>query len=263
MSLFIAVFLVAGCHEPEAGMEGPPIDGIRITDLAPRVKKQTPVRTVFRVFTFEVPAEEMQSLGELFESMSKRQIRYADRAVFDGNGFRAGFGSQSEWGSFSAAIQAVASRTTNTRNVVAYELEGDELMTATLKFTEQVAWIGPRDAIVRNMFTFGRFSWMIKARRTGGIRGLAEVTIVPAYKLGTQDTFSQVDHFEDRSPFASCALDVRMSPGDYLLLGSTGEPTGGDGLGIGPLTLTRLLFYSVDRPGSLKVYLILCVGVED
>ena len=252
-----------GCQDPPHGADQVPIEGIKLGDLAAGSGEAVPPQIFFRMFTFDLPADQLDHLGSVFRNMSKRQIQFADRDAFDANGFLAGFGTQQEWPALSAELDKLIARKTATRNVVVYEAAGDDISTSMLSSTQDVAWIGGDGRVKRDTFAVGRFTWMLKARPMQTIRGVAQVEIMPAYKIGTQSFLTHLAHVRDFAPFSDSGFSLRMSPGDYILLGSAGEPTGPDGSAIAPLTLNRLLFYPAERPNTLRLFVILCARIED
>jgi hypothetical protein len=261
--LFAAAIVLGGCQEPETQADQVSIDGIKITDIAPETIETIPHQIVFRILTFEVPSEQIDLLQETFRAMSKRQIQFADRDAFDANGFLAGFGTQQEWPAFSGGLEKAISRRTATRNVVVYEAAGDDIAGSMLNSSHDVAWIAAGGKTSRETFAVGRFAWMLKARPLESIRGVAQVQIVPVYRIGTRSLLAHLASVSDFTAFPASAISIRMSPGDYVLLGSAGEPVSRDGRPIAPLTLNRLLFYPAERPGMLRLFLVMCAGIEE
>lgn len=261
--LLFSAIVVGGCDLAARKDDGAPIGGIKLGHLATGSDEKTPPQLYFRVFTFELPTEQIDLLQQAFKLMSKRQIQFAERDAFDANGFLAGFGNQADWPKLSAELDKLAARKTATRNLVVYQAAGDDIAVTLLNSTEEVAWIDAGGKVKRDRFAVGRFTWMLKAQPMESIRGVAQVQIMPAYRLGSQGFFANLAHMRDDTPFSVGELKLRMSPGDYLLVASAGEPVGLDGRAIAPFTINRLLFYSADRPNTVRMYMVLCARIED
>jgi hypothetical protein len=261
--LFFGAIGLGGCGKSQNRTDKVPIDGIKLGNLATGPDEAMPPRIGFRVFTFELPAQQVDLLKETFALMSKRQIRFADRDAFEANGFLAGFGTQQDWPALSVEMDKLVARRTATRNVVVYEAAGDDISVTLLNSTHDVAWIEAGGKAVRDTFAVGRFTWMLKARPLESVRGVAQVQISPVYKLGTQSFLSHLAQVRDHTAFSAAALDIRMGPGDYVLLGSAGEPAGLGGQSTAPFTLNRLLFYPAERPEMMRLFVVLCTRIDD
>jgi len=261
--LLVGAVGVGGCGDSARSTDKIPTGGIKLDDLAAGPDEKEPSQIYFRVFTFELPVEQVKPLQEVFKVMSRRQIRFADRDAFDANGFLAGFGTQEDWPGLSGELDKLVARKTATRNVVVYEAAGDDVSVSLLNSTQDVAWVGEGGKVMRDAFAVGRFAWVLKAQPMESVRGVAQVEILPVYKIGTQSFFSHLANMRDSSPFSAASMNIRMSPGDYVLLASGGEPVGADGQAIAPLTLNRLLFYPAGRPNVMQMLLVLCARIED
>ncbi len=261
--LFCAIVL-SGCQEQQKIQPAKPsIEGIKLGDLAGGSDQKAPPQVCFRVFTFETPIERVDALRQVFDLMSRRQIQFADRDGFDANGFLVGFGTQQEWSALSAELEKLDARKIATNNIVIHDEGMDDLPMSLLNSTRDVAWVGKGDKAVRDTFAAGRFMWKLKARPMGSVRGVAQVELVPIYKIGTQSLLSHLAKVRDSVSFPFGGISVRMAAGDYVLIGSGGEPVGSDGQAIGALTLNRLLFYPAERPDRMRLLVILCAKVQD
>lgn len=275
-----------GCQQTQQGPGRIPVEGIKLGDLEPVDPGNLPPQIRFRIFRFEVPADQIATLRQGFLQFDTGQLRFADQRAFQANGFLAGFGTNERIGGLSVLLERVVARKKETRNLLVFDDAGDDISLAMLNSKEEVSWKRADGKVAKDVFSAGRFSWMLKAAPVPDIRGVARVRILPVYRRGTDGFLTYLTRMRGYAPFDFGAFDVRMNPGDFVLLGSLGEPDAPAKPAAGDqpeaadqpnawdtpteadeqpleLTLNRLLFYPPDKPWAINLYLIVCAGVGD
>ena len=86
--------LLTSCRPDE---KGPSTKGIKITDLAPQHSQKNTdsqlLKTInFDVFIFEAPAQNIDSLQKIWQTLHTEKLRFNDYNAFSANSFSAGFG---------------------------------------------------------------------------------------------------------------------------------------------------------------------------
>ncbi len=274
--VLVSVCLVSfcGCQKAEQTPGRTSIAGIKLRDLEPVDVSNLPRQIRFRIFRLEAPADQIASLQQDFLQFDTTQLIFAERRAFQANGFLAGFGTNEHIGRLSALFEKIRARRKETRNLLVYDDAGDDISVAMLNSKDEVSWKLADGKVAKEVFSPGRFSWMLKAAPVPDIRGIAQVRILPVYRMGTDGFLTYLARMRGYAPFDFGAFNVRMNPGDFVLLAPLGEPEAADQpnardipaesdaqpLG---LTLNRLLFYPPDKPWAINLYMVLCMGVGD
>ena len=280
--ILVSVCLVGfcGCSEPQQEPYRIPIGDIKVGDLEPADPVRLPSQIHFRIFSFEVPIDRTSVLQQGFSELDTGQLRFAEGAAFQANGFLAGFGTSENVNKVSILLEKVQARRKATRNLLVYDDAGDVFSVTMLSSKDEVSWKGSDGKVAKDVFSAGRFAWMVKASPVPNIRGVAAVRILPVYRMGTDNFLSYLARMRNYTPFDVGAFELRMSPGDFVLLGSRGEAQAPDKAAGGDqptpadkpdeadeqpqeLTLNRLLFYPPEKPWVINLYLILCAEVGD
>lgn len=286
--ILVSVCLVGfcGCWETQQKPDRILIGDIKVGDLEPTDPVHLPRQIHFRIFSFEVPIDKTPMLQQVFSELDTGQLRFAEAAAFQANGFLAGFGTGEKVNKVSILLERVEARRKATRNLLVYDDAGDGFSVTMLNSKEEVCWKRSDGKVAKDVFSVGRFAWMLKAAPVPNIRGVAEVRILPVYRMGTDSFLTYLARMRDYTPFDVGAFNLRMSRGDFVLLGSRGGPQapGKPAAGDQPeaanqpnawdipaeadeqpleLTLNRLLFYPPDKPWVINLYMILCAGVGD
>ena len=286
--VLVIVCLVSfcGCQKAEQTPGRTPIERIRLKDLEPVDHGNLPQQIRFRILRFEVPADQIATLQKGFSQFDTAQLSFTERQAFQANGFLAGFGTNENIGGLSVLLERVQARRRETRNLLVYDDAGDDISMTMLNSKEEVSWKRANGKVAKDIFSAGRFSWMLKAAPIPDIRGVAQVRILPVYRRGIDNFLTYLARMRGYAPFDFGAFDVKMNPGDFVLLGSLGEPetpakpAAGDQPEAADqpnardipaeadeqlleLTLNRLLFYPPDKPWVINLYLVLCTGVGD
>lgn len=265
-----------GCQEADQTPARTSVDGIKLKDLEPVDHSTLPLQIRFRIFRFEVPTDRIATLQQGISQLDTTQLSFAQRQAFQANGFLAGFGTNEHMSGLSALLEKIQARRKETRNLLVYDDAGDDISITMLNSKEEVSWKLAGGKVAKDVFSHGRFSWMLKAAPVPDIRGVAQVRMLPVYRMGTDGFITYLARMRSYAPFDFGAFDVRMNLGDFVLLSSSGQPdaSGKPAAGDQPeaseadteppdLTLNRLLFYPPEKPWAINLYLVLCTGVGD
>jgi len=269
-----------GCSEPQQKPDRIPIGNIKVGDLEPTDPVHLPSQIHFKIFSFEVPIDNTSILQQGFSELDTGQLRFVEAAAFQANGFLAGSGTSENVNKVSILLERVRARRKATRNLLVYDDAGDDFSVTMLNSKEEVSWKRPDGKVAKDVFSAGRFAWMLKATPVPNIRGVAAVRILPVYRMGTDNFLTYLARVRDYTPFDGGAFGLRMNRGDFVLLGSRGEPqaVGKAAAGDQPetpdkpdeadeqpleLTLNRLLFHPPEKPWVINLYMIVCAGGGD
>jgi len=222
-SVFLC-FCLIGCTGPE---EVPIWEKVKIGDLAPRRGGKPPSAllietTNFDLHIFEMPAENIDKLDDIRKALYTRPLRFNSLHAFGANSFSVCFGQFRMQDEIYRSLLAAGGRKIAKASLML--ADGlDETITITglndprtLFFTStygsrEGANIGP-----------GIFALRLKAQKIPGSRGVCNVTAYPVFSPPIRR--GPIPQLEARSknrefPFSAAAFGLRMSPGDFILLG--------------------------------------------
>jgi hypothetical protein len=275
--LLYSVFLtlcLTGCTEPE---EEPIWKDIKIGDLAPRHGDKPPSArlietTNFDLHIFELPAENIDKLDDIRKTLYTRPLRFNSLHAFGANSFSVCFGQirmQNEI--YSSLLAASGRKIAKASLMLADGLDETIAITGldgprTLFFTStygsrEGANIGP-----------GIFGLRIKAQKIPGSRGVCNVTAYPVFSPPIRR--GPIPQLEARSknrefPFSAAAFGLRMSPGDFILLGPKeyiSDQTDLGGLFFsnpkGSLFLSETERKPLELKPAVRIFLLVCTRIN-
>jgi hypothetical protein len=250
---------ICGCQPAEQKKPPKPevsIEGITIKDLKPADTTKLPPRIVFRIFTFEVPAEKVQTMLQAFATLDTKSMRFVNRESFDANGFKVGFGRTLNWKTVSGILSQIGAVREETKNLVVYDDSGDDFVVAILESQQNISFFDTRGREGASDFMPGRFSWTLRARPSASVRGVVQLEIRPQYRFGADSFISRLADYRNVIPFDGGAFGLKMSSGEFVLLGTTGRSAE-------KITLSNLLFSKPQDNSVVLLYMIGCVGIGD
>jgi len=274
VSLVLSSFYLTGCTAPE---EEPIWEQVKIGDLAPRHGDKPPSAylietTNFDLHIFEMPAENIDKLDDIRKALYTRPLRFNSLHAFGANSFSVCFGQfrmQNEI--YNSLLAAGARKIAKASLLLADGL--DETITITgldgpriLFFTSiygsrEGANIGP-----------GIFALRIKAQKIPGSRGVCNVTAYPVFSPPIRR--GPIPQLEARSknrefPFSAAAFGLRMSPGDFILLGPKeyiSDQTALGGLFFsnpkGSLFLSETERKPLEFKPAVRIFLLVCTRIN-
>jgi hypothetical protein len=248
-----------GCTKPVQTSTAPdvPIEGIRIEDVAPSTPSVTPVRIVFRILSFDVASDQYEKVLDTFNKLGGKEITFVNYETFRGNNFNAAFGKSDEWPDVADVLSQIKAQRTTTENLIVYDDRGDDIVSMLVDSGGVVTFLEPNGSEITDEFSPGRFAWVLRARPVASIRGVAQLEMRPVYRLGIDSYISRLARFRDMRPFDGGSFGLKMSAGDFLLLGPGRIDKSAQ------VNLSTMLFTSPKDPSAARIYMIGCVGVGD
>lgn len=222
--LLTSIFcLLAGCAKPE---KEPIWETVKIGDLAPSSSDEQPQATLlktinFDLHIFEVPAENLSKLDDIWQMLYIRPLRFNDYRAFGKNSFSARFGQIQRWEKIQELLLAADAQ--QITKVTLFLSDGQvQTITVigldsprTVYFTSingsrEGANIGP-----------GILALRVKAKNVPGFKGVCDLTAHPVFSLPIKNAVPQLSNrvkFRE-FPFIAAAFGLNMSPGDFVMLG--------------------------------------------
>jgi hypothetical protein len=278
--VLIATACLGGCQEQQAGSDVS-IDGIKLSDLAAANSTRLPSQVFFRMFVFEMPAENFTSINDIFKNLSTDPLRFVNEGTFRANGFNAGFGYNKMWDTAADRLRQLNAKRVMTKNIFIFDDNGHDIAIAGTNNPHTMLYISKDRIITTANLNSGQFIWRIKAKVIPQRRGTAGVTIMPVFKDNYQPKLEKL--LEGVKPretvFGSAGFGLNMSNEDFILIGParynseqvtlcnsffarTGdyivnEPSQHQS---GDVTITKQITVKKDAP-MIRLYMIVCVRV--
>ena len=224
VSLVFLTFCLIGCPGPE---EEPIWENVKIGDLAPRQGNKPPsaqlLKTInFNLHIFEIPAENIDKLDDARKTLYTKPLRFHSLHAFGANSFSVCFGQIRMWneiyGSLLAAGGKIITKVSlmfadgQAENIAITGLDGPRILFFTSTYgSREGASIGP-----------GILALRLEAQTIPGSRGVCNVTAYPVFSPPMiRGTIPQLDTRAKKRefPFSAAAFGLKMSPGDFILLG--------------------------------------------
>jgi hypothetical protein len=268
--LVFSTFCLIGCPGPE---EEPIWEKIKIGDLAPRQggKPQSTrlIKTInFDLHIFEIPAENIDKLDDTRKNLYTKPLRFNSLHAFGANSFSVHFGQirmlDEIYNLLLAANGKILTKVSLMltdglpESIAITGLNGPRTIFFTSTYgSREGANIGP-----------GILTLRLKAQTIPGSRGVCNVTAYPVFSPPIiRGAIPQLDARAKRRefPFSAAAFALKMSTGDFVLLGPKEYVS--DQTALGGLFFSNpkgsLFFSKTERKPpelkpSVRIFLLVC-----
>lgn len=249
--VLIATTCFLGCLEQDTGSDVS-IDGIKLSDITPANSTRLPPQIFFRMFVFEMPAENFTSINDIFENLSTEPLRFVNEDIFRANGFNAAFGYNKMWDPTASRLRRLNAKRIMTKNIFIFDDDGHDLAIGGTDNPQTMLYISKERIITVANLDVGQFIWRIKAKIIPQRRETAGVTIMPVFKSNNQPAFTKLikGASSGEMVFGSAGFGLNMSGEDFILIGPSRY-------NIGQATLCNSFFarirdYFVSKPSQYE-----------
>lgn len=259
--LSCAVLVLTGCNGREESNAS--LQGIKVGDLAPslagkRAADQLSKTVNFAVHVFEIPAENISTLDDVWAMLSTKPLRFSDYDAFGGNLFSAGLGRVQMWDKISALLTASGARRVKVITLLLSIGQTDDFTITRLHNKQNISYVssvGLTDDITVGP---GTLVLRIKTEKIPGSRGVCKVNAVPVLLSPMRSSVPQsATRIKSKDlVFGSCGFKVKMRPGNFFFLGPTKYADQ-------QATLGGLFFSQPGLRPSVKTFLFVCTGVNN
>ncbi len=273
--LLTSVFcLLAGCAGPE---EEPIWENVKIGDLAPHRGGKPPsvrlIKTInFDLHIFEIPAENIDKLDDTRKTLYTKPLRFNSLHAFGANSFSVHFGQirmlDEIYNLLLAANGKIIARVSlmladgQTESIAITGINSPRTIFFTSTYgSREGANVGP-----------GILALRIKTRKIPDSRGVCNVTVYPVYSppmiksaIPQLDARTKLREF----PFSAAAFELKMGPGDFVLLGPKEYVS--DQTALGGLFFSNpkgsLFFSKTERKPpefkpAVRIFLLVCTRIN-
>lgn len=286
----VATFLV-GCEAPE---EDRPIwEQVKIGDLAPIHSGKRPsqqlLKTInFDFYIFEMPAENINVLDDIWQMLQSihfarsrkmgalytRPVKFNDYDAFGANSFSVGLGQIQMWNEIGGLLDAGGAKRMPTLSLLLADGQSSDLTITNLYREQPVFYISPGGSMEGVTIGPGKLVLRIKAEKIPGLRGICNVSVHPVFSPPIRSSILPLAARAKAGElaFISAGFGLKMSPGDFFLLGP--EKYISDQISLGSLFFSKpegSLFFSKSEAGpfgkperkpAIRIFLLVCTSMN-
>jgi hypothetical protein len=260
ITLGFAIVLLSGCSKSEE--EKPFWKSIKIGDLAPTTSKGERgtqlLKTInFKVYVLELPAENIGDLNDVWPLLYTGPVRFNDSYAFKTNSFSIGVGQMTVWGKVIKQLDDAGAKVVMTVTLLLESGEPDNLAIAALAEKKDVSYASDKGSWKAAIIGPGTVGLRIKAEKIPELRGVCEVNAQPVFSpVILQGVRLPGEHKSNDFFFKAVGFKLKMSPGDFFLLGPRQYPKD-------QTTLGGIFFSGAGRKAGVKAYLLVCTNIVD
>lgn len=269
------IFSLMGCNGPE---KSEPIwEQVKVSDIAPSQNGNRPsiqlLKTInFDVHIFEIPAENVSELDDLWWMLYTEPLRFNNYNAFSSNSFIVRFGQIQMWNKTLNLLVEAGGQKVATISLLLSDGQANELAITGLNNKQIVSYISTDGSKRKATIGPGTLALRIKAEKIPGSRGACKFTAYPAFTLPIG---SPIPELAARTklrefPFSSAAFSLTMGPGDLIILGPneyTSDQTTLGGLFFnkpeGSLFFSETEHKLPERKAAVKIFLLVCTRIND
>ncbi len=261
IALGAAIILLAGCGGGEK--EKPIWKGVKIGDLAPTPSKSEGrvqlLKTMnFKIYILEVPDENIGVLDAVWPMLYTKPVQLNDAYAFKANSFSIGAGQMTVWSKVAEQLDAAGAKVVKTVTLLLAPGEPDDLVVAAVMKKKDISYISGRGSWEAATIGPGTVGLRIKADKMPESRGVCEVDAQPVFSPMISRPGRLAGEQAKRKDlfFTAVGFKLKMSPGDFFLLGPVQYPKD-------QTTLGGVFFSEAGRRATAKSYLLICTGIID
>jgi len=278
MALSVVVTLVVGCNGSEE--EKPIWEQVKMGDLAPSHSGKRPsdqsLKTIkFNIYVFELPAEKVTVLEDVWQMLSRHPVQVNDYTAFVANSFSVGFGEIQMWNKIGELLEGADAKRMPSILLLLADGQSDDITVVRLKREQAVFYVSGGGSARGVTIGPGKLALRIRAKKVAGARGVCYVEVHPVFSPPTRNLIPELAARAKAGEvvFASAGFGLMMSRGDFFLLGP--------GEYISDLASLSSLFFSKpegslfypklegrstlgkpERKPAIRVFMVVCTGIN-
>jgi len=215
------VIIIAGCAQQQKDPDSSLLQGVKLSDLQPSFVPQLQPKIHFRMYTFDIPAENISSVEDMFKILRTSPMRFVNYDAFRTNGFAAGFGRIVIWDELGDKLRKAGALGRGTNALTISNDPDDNIDIAKIGEEHSIFYAGTDGTIAGVSLAAGRIAWNIKAQPNTDQRGSAQVRIQPVFKSYKDERIAQLTGKKrsSQTEFESSGFQLVMGEGDFILMG--------------------------------------------
>lgn len=275
--------LVTGCKilpstSLKTGEKNKPIwEQVKIGDIAPSAdseqsKPQFLKAISFDVHIFEIPAENINKLDDIWKILYVQPLRFRDYKAFRANSFFVRFGQSPKLNQLLDLLHAADGQKVLTVKLLPVDNQANDVIATRLDSPQDILYVSRDGLPDKASVGPGLLCLRIRAQRTSGSRDMCSIIAEPAFSVPinspVQDLAERVQRHE--FIFDALAFGLKMSLGDFVLLGPERYISDQSTLGglffskpKGSLFFGETLLKPPELKPSVRIFILVYSGISD
>jgi hypothetical protein len=261
MVLLCTATLLTSCKAPEK--KKPILEQVKISDLAPPPEVNNAAGRLLKtinldIHIFEMPAEDANVFNYVQQMLYTKPFHFNDYDAFKANSFSVSFGQIEMWDTIAKVLRDAGCKHIEIVSLLLPDGETSDFTITKLSKEQTIFYTSSDGSLEGATVGPGKLVLRIKVEKIPGSRGVCKVSATPAFTLPAQNPISQLAGQAKLNEFlfTSAGFYLKMSPGDFVLLGP--EKYLGHQITLGSL------FFSRPKPKpTITMFLIICTRIID
>jgi hypothetical protein len=261
MVLICTAALLTSCKAPEK--EKPIWEQVKLSDLATSSDANSPEGQLLKtinldIHIFEMPIEDINVLNVVWQMMYTKPLQFNDYEAFKANSFSIGFGQIQMWNTIANVLRDAGCKHIETVSLLLPDGETNDFTITRLNREQTVFYTSSAGSLEGATIGPGKLALRIKVEKIPGKRGVCKVNAQPVFPPPITSPIPQLAEQAKSNEFlfTSAGFHLKMSPGDFVLLGPDKY--------IGHQITLGSLFFSRPKPKpTVMMYLIICTRIID
>jgi hypothetical protein len=253
--------LLTSCKAPEK--EKPIWEQVKLSDLATSSDVNNPDGRPLKainldIHIFEMPAEDTNTLNVVWQMMYTKPLQFNDYDAFKANSFSIGFGQIEMWSTIANVLRDAGSKHIETVSLLLPDGETSDFTIARLNKEQTIFYTSTTDSMEGATVGPGKLALRIKVEKIPGSRGVCNVNALPVFPSPITSPVPQLEAQAKAAEFlfTPAGFHLKMSPGDFVLLGP-------DKYIKHQITLGSLFFSRPKPEPTVRMFLIICTRIID
>jgi hypothetical protein len=259
--LICTAALLTSCNAPEK--EKPIWEQVKLSDLATSSDVNNPASRLLKtinlnIHIFEMPAEDVNVFNYVQQMLYTKPLQFNDYDAFKANSFLVGFGQIQMWNTIANVLRDAGSKHIETVSLLLPDGETSDFTITRLNKEQTIFYISTTGSMEGATIGPGKLALRIKVEKIPGSRGVCKVNAQPVFPSPITSPIPQLAAQAKSAEFlfTSAGFCLKMSPGDFVLLGPEKY--------IGHQITLGSLFFSRPKPKpTVRMFLLICTRIID
>ncbi len=256
-----AAVLLTSCNAPEK--DEPIWQQVKLGDLVPPADAKHPAGQLLKtinlnIYIFEMPAENISALNDVWQMLYAKPLKFNDYDAFCANSFLVGFGQIQMWNKIANILRDAGGRKIETVSLLLPDGQSNDFTITRLDKEQTIFYISTSGSMEGTTIGPGKLALRIKVEKIPGSRGVCRVNAQPVFPSPIQSPAQQLAARAKLVEFlfTSAGFGLKMSPGDFVLLGPEKYIDH-------QITLGSLFFSRPGRRPTVRMFLLVCTRIID
>jgi len=266
--------LATSCEIPEKSK--PVRKQVKIGDISPGSSRQEGPQFLkminFDVHIFEIPAENIGKLKDVWRNLHSQPLRFQNYKAFRANSFFVRFGQIPTLDKIFNLLQTAGGHKAVTVALLLPDGQAETVTIVGLDSERTISYISTNNETERVSTRPGILALQIRAGKTSGSKGECGMIAQPVYLSPVNSPVPELKALAKKRefPFTSASFGLKMSPGDFIVLGPTKFFSNQSNLGSlffskpeGSLFFNETELKPFELKPAVRVFVLVCTGVPD